>query len=516
MNRNLTALLPMVALLACNSSGAPTSSSSPAAAGAANNPYVTIGGCLSNKCGPTNDVFFSNDYVANLKLTFSEEDLKQYSSTPEQWEDLLWSKWTSQCGNFEWIPVNIVYEPGDGSRAWTLNQVGMRMRGSRSRGSNPLGGFKLDYEEFLPKGTDRRLGDMNQFDLLSNENDPSLMVQCMTYQLMRDFGIESPKCNHVRVSVNGQPYGLMESIERCGDSRYLKRHFANPDGPLFGASASSLVCGFSPSMGDLEYKGATFTGDYLKSYEILVGTEADAETTLLPMLKCGDNLQTPNDEDFKACIQDWIKLDEWLKLIAAESLTPTVEDFVGARRNFFLYFEPEAAAPNGGHMRIWGWDYDTALQRQSCYPGPKTTTAPACADPFKDVTSWFGPRGTRANLVQRLTRVFKDQYCTVMKEFLDTVYLPEKVDRMAAVIQPAIGEDPVVQRQAWDWPAEVATMRDFITTHRADMRVVVDSLCAATPGAGTAGAAGAPGAAGASSAVAGAGPATAGAGGATN
>ncbi|HEY5955375.1 MAG TPA: CotH kinase family protein [Polyangiaceae bacterium] len=508
MNRSLTTLISILALGACNSSDSPSSKTS------TNDGTKLIGGCISNQCGPSNEVFFSNENYAKLKLTFTKNDLAPYGSTPEQWEDLLWSKWKSQCGNYEWLPVNMVYEPGDGSKPWTLNKVGMRMRGSKSRGGNPLGGFKLDYEKLLPPKTDRRFSDMERLDLLSNENDPSMILQCLTYELMRDFGLNSPKCNHVQVYVNEKLYGLMESVEGCKDKRYLERHFTNPDGPLFAVSASNVVCGFPLSQGDLEYKGDTFDGEYLKQFEVLRGEPADAESKLIPMLKCGDEKATPNDEDFKACIKDWIDVEEWLKLIAAESLTPTVEDFVGARRNFFLYAEPSEFAGSNGRIHIWGWDYDTALNRQQCYPGPVVAGGPTCSDPFKIVTSWFGPRGTRPKLVTRLTRVFKDQYCGVMKKFLDDVYLPEKVTRMASVIEPAILADPTVNKQGWNWQGSVDEMHDFMAKHRAEM---LDAIGTACPGSSnTGGAAGAAGAAGAGVAEAGSSGAVAGAGGAAN
>lgn len=461
----------------------------------------TIGGCMGNKCGPSTDDFFSNEHFATLNLTFTKAELEPYAKdlglddiTPDHWEDLIWSKWKSQCGNYEWIPVNMEYVPGNGGPTWQLNKVGMRMRGSKKRGANPLGGFKLDYNEFLPEGGERRFADLNRYELLSNEKDSTGMVQCMTYQLMRDFGLEAPRCNHVKVTVNGKVYGMMESVERAKDKRYLTHHFDNPEGPLFGSSTGNAVCGYPLSLGDFEYKGETFTGEYLKIYEIIKGNEADAEKFLIPMLKCVDNVTTPNDEDFKACIKDWIDVEEWLKLTAAESLTPTVEDFVGARRNTFLYFEPNEFAKNGGRFRPWGWDYDTALQRQNCYD-PNPTGDPPCNDPFNSVAAWYGPNGRRAKFVARLTNVFREQYCGLMREFLDTVYLPEKVTHMASVIQSGMAGDPVMLAQGWDWPQEVAKMHDFMVKHRAELQTTVTSLCGAsnTPMQGIAGAAGAAG-----------------------
>lgn len=479
--------IAVLAVCGCNSS----SPSNPAPAPTQQDDSIAkviaeVGGCLSKKCGPANEDFFSNEKYAKVNITFSQADIQANSAT--DWQDLAWGKWKSQCGNYEWLPVNMTYEPGDGSKTWELNKVAMRMRGSKSRGSNPLGGFKLDYNEFLPKEVDRRFADMNRLELLSNEKDPTNILQCMAYKLERDFGLNAPKCNHIQVTIDGQVYGMMESVERCSDKRYLERHFANPEGPMFGASTGKAVCGFPSSQADFVYKGDIFNDDYKKTYDIVRGTEDDAAKYLFPMVKCMDSVETPNDDDFKTCLKEWIDVDEWLKLIAAESLMPAAETFVGARRNAFLYFEPNDFAPHGGYMHIWGWDYDTAFNRQSCYPAPASADAPVCGDPFKDVTAWYGPRGTRSKLVVRLTTVFKQRYCELMNEFLDKVYLPEKVTQMADVIKSGMVNDPVMAAQGWDWQAEVKVMYDFMVKRRAAMKPVVATMCSGdTPITGVAG-----------------------------
>ncbi|HMA94229.1 MAG TPA: CotH kinase family protein [Polyangiaceae bacterium] len=491
----------VLAVCSCNSS----SPSNPAPAPTQQDDTIAkviaeVGGCLSKKCGPANEEFFSNEKYAKVSITFSQADIQALEDAKD-WQDLAWNKWKSQCGNAEWIPVNMVYDPGDGGKTWELNKVAMRMRGSKSRGSNPLGGFKVDYNEFLPKEVDRRFADMNRLDLLSNEKDPTDILQCLAYKLERDFGLNAPKCNHVQVTIDGQIYGMMESIETAKDKRYLERHFANPEGPLFGASTGKAVCGYPSSQADFVYKGDAFNEDYKKTYEIERGTEDDAAKYLFPMVKCMDSVETPNDEDFEACIKEWIDVDEWLKLIAAESLMPAAETFVGARRNAYLYFEPNDFAPHGGYMHIWGWDYDTAFQRQPCYPAPASVDAPICGDPFKDVTAWYGPRGTRSKAVVRLTTVFKKRYCELMNEFLEKIYEPEKVTQMANVIKPGMANDPVMAAQGWDWQTEVQGMHDFMVKRRAAMKAVVASMCSGD--APITGVAGAPGVAGSPGGVAG-------------
>jgi spore coat protein CotH len=419
-------------------------------------------GCLAG-CGPSTDTFFDNQRIATVRITMDPDYMREHNYETDQWLDLLWDNWSNHCGPYDWAPVRMEYESPDNVGNDVLENVAMRLRGGRSRGRNQLAGFKLDFDK-LSEFNDRRFSDLARLEALSNEGDDSNMLQCISYQLMRDFGIEAPRCNHIRVYINGTYYGLMENAERPKDGRYLLHHFGTNKGHLYGASAS---CKQSHSKSDLEYHGVDFDPGYSSSYEILRGTQADAEEYLIPLFRCGDPDKTPNNDDFKQCISEWIDVEQWLRLIAAESLMPTVEDFVGTKRNFYLYFKPDADAPHGGRFHIWGWDLDVGLHTATCYPRD--------CDPFKAIAAWAGPTGTRPKIVLRLTHVFKREYCTLAKSFLANVYDPEKVTQMADVIAPFMQDDPVVA--ASTWRKEVAAMKSFMGQHRREASAAIEAAC---------------------------------------
>jgi spore coat protein CotH len=479
VNRSSAALVSLLALFACGGetpAGNSNTGGQGGTSGSTGGTPAAIGGCTSAECGPSTDDFFDNSKVAAVKLTFDAEDLKGYTDVdhprgyaPDEWLDLLWSLWNNHCGPYTWVPARMEYVSPDGNGDVVLERVAVRLRGSKSRGTNPLAGMKVDFTKSLPEDTNRRFAGLSRFNALSNEavkigHYQSKMLQSMSYKLIRDFGVEAPMCNQVQVFVNGELYGMVESVERGKDARFLKHHFGTSDGPLYSASAT---CGFTDSLADLQYYGDSFDTDkYTKAYDILRGTPVDAEANLIPMLKCGDPTQTPDDEAFKTCISEWIDVDQWLRLIAGESLMPTVEDFVGAKRNYYLYFQPDATAPHGGKMRVWGWDYDTSMQVQACLPSN--------CDPFTGVAGWYAG-GRRAKLVTRLTTVFKAEYCELLNTFLTDVYDPTKVDDMASVLDSYMMNDPVVSHE--DWQKEVVNMREFMVQHTADMHVLIDKAC---------------------------------------
>jgi spore coat protein CotH len=301
------------------------------------------------------------------------------------------------------------------------------------KGYNEQAGFKLDFQKWLGTATGaarRRFGDINRLNILSVEADPSHMVQCLAYKMLRDFGNPAPYCNHLKVVVNGTAYGTLENIEEPETGRFVAHHFgeaAVATAEAYQASPSMNDCSgtskYADSAAKLAYLGDSFSS-YPQMYKITRGSTATAEAHLIPMLKCGDATSTASDATFKTCISEWLDVNEWLRQIAAESLMPSVESSM-VMRNYLLYFVPDAAAPHGGRFQVASWDLDVSFQKAKCYP--------SSCDPFTSTASYYGPGGTRPKLYSRLTTVFKTEYCTAMKNFLTNVYKPTAVDQMATV-----------------------------------------------------------------------------------
>jgi spore coat protein CotH len=405
--------------------------------------------------------------LATVKVTIDAAAMGGGSTSA--WLDYFWSKW-NHCSPHNFIKSQFAYESPDSKGNVTCQNVGMRLRGSQPRGTNQIQGFKLDMQVLdTAATTHRRFADQNRINILSVESDPSHMIQCLSYKVLRDFGLPAPLCNHLKVYVNGAYYGLLENVEQINRG-FVRRHFGTNTGSLYAASPSMGDCttnAFKDSEARLAYSGDSFST--YKTQYLLDGTTtaADAEKNLIPMLKCGDATQTANDADFKKCIADWIDVNEWLKQIAAESLMPTLQSWVGYYRNYYLYFNPDASAPHGGKFAIWSWDLDSAFQRNKCYP--------SSCDPLTSVDSLFGPRNTRAKLVQRLTTVFRTEYCKALNDFASTALASSKVDAMAKVIEPAMSNEPSVT--STEWQAEVSTIREYFTQHATAIKSLVSTAC---------------------------------------
>lgn len=413
---------------------------------------VAATGC-PRACGPTYEQYFDEKKVATLRVKMPT--VPAFTAA-------------GHCKPFDWTNAQVVYESPDSMGNVTLDNVGFRLRGSRVQ---PVQGFKLDLQVLDTPGPQgkRRFADLNRVNILSNEGDHAHMLQCVAYKALRDFGVPAPRCNLMKVYLNDKYYGLLENVEQVNRG-FLRRHFGTNAGSLYGGSMSNdggtksgSMCtgGFEDSLAKLVYTDDKFSS-YSSQYQLTHATAQEAEQNLIPMLKCAASAA---DADFKTCISDWIDVTEWLKLIAAESVMPELESFVGYYRNYYLYFKADPSSSHQGRFLIWPWDLDTALNIQRC--------SPTSCDLLTSVANFY--RSSRAKMVTRLTTVFRAEYCTQLKAFVSNVFKPTLVDDFAKVAEPAMAMDPTDTTSAWQ--TAVSTLNSYIPTRAAAAQTSIDSIC---------------------------------------
>jgi hypothetical protein len=59
-----------------------------------------------------------------------------------------------------------------------------------------------------------------------------MMHERLAYRVFREAGVPSSRCNHARLSLNGEYYGLYANVENVDDIM-IARWFEDPTGPLF-------------------------------------------------------------------------------------------------------------------------------------------------------------------------------------------------------------------------------------------------------------------------------------------
>ncbi|NQW41639.1 MAG: CotH kinase family protein, partial [Cryomorphaceae bacterium] len=107
-------------------------------------------------------------------------------------------------------------------------EVGFRLRGNTSRTSAKKS-FKISFNSFV---SGARVQGVKELNLNGEHNDPSIMRARIAWELAQDAGMPAPRVNHVRLFINGQPYGLYANMEHYNDD-YVEHRFARDAGNLY-------------------------------------------------------------------------------------------------------------------------------------------------------------------------------------------------------------------------------------------------------------------------------------------
>ena len=68
------------------------------------------------------------------------------------------------------------------------------------------------------------------------------MKDYLAYTLMADFGVASPLCSYVYITVNGEEWGLYLAVEAVEES-FLQRNYGSAYGELYKPDSQNLQAG---------------------------------------------------------------------------------------------------------------------------------------------------------------------------------------------------------------------------------------------------------------------------------
>lgn len=115
-----------------------------------------------------------------------------------------------------------------------IGNIGIRTKGNTSLSQvastdSDRFSFKLEFDHYVSGQT--WLG-LDKLCLNNNVSDATLMKEYLTYDWMRQLGVDTPLCSYVKVSVNGEYWGLYLGVEAIEES-YAARCFGSNYGQLY-------------------------------------------------------------------------------------------------------------------------------------------------------------------------------------------------------------------------------------------------------------------------------------------
>ena len=146
-----------------------------------------------------------------------------------------WDTFIEGCEDEEYEPCAVVI---DGE---SYKNVAIRAKGNTSLSAvRQLGSqrysFKIEFDHYDSGKTYHGLDKLCLNNLIQ---DNTMMKDYLAYRLMGNFGVVSPLCSYVYITVNGEDWGLYLAVEGVEDA-FLERNYGKEAGELYKPDSMSF------------------------------------------------------------------------------------------------------------------------------------------------------------------------------------------------------------------------------------------------------------------------------------
>ncbi|MDB5386242.1 MAG: hypothetical protein JWM11_1888 [Planctomycetaceae bacterium] len=312
-------LLAVCLALLC---GRPCDAQSPKPSTDSAQPAKTQGKTAKSKQKPdASDAFFLSAAVSRLKIDISPPELTKLRENQRAYV---------RCDVLE--NDKIVYR-----------SVGIKLKGAAGsfREFDDRPALTLNVDRF---NKDQSFHDLEKIHLNNSVQDESYLNELLCAELCQKIGIPAPRVTHARVWLNGRDVGLYV-VKEGFDKRFLKRHFADPNGNLYDG-------GFLQDVDvDLEKDSGTGPDDRSDLHALKEAcTEVDPEIRWQRMVTV-------------------LNVDRFIDFMALELMTGHWDGYTLQKNNYRLYFDPQTKKANffpHGMDQMFGDPAASILDRPGC------------------------------------------------------------------------------------------------------------------------------------------------------
>jgi len=333
-------------------------------------------------------------------------------------------------------------------RVWP--EVTLQLHGGYAR-RVPKKSYRLTFpdDDELPVGffPEREPERYRRLVFLASWIDPTFMRNKLTMDLVRALGGLAPHNHWAVLWINGVEHGLYVVSERI-DRQYLRREGLDREGN--GYKAFSHAANWRAKE------------DPLAGFEHKINPENPTDD-LGRLLEVVTHTPTTH-ADFRREVEPWLSLGDFKSWSVVHTLAMNADTFT---KNYYLYHDVDAALCTPQHpFRIISWDADATWGMN--WDGQWREER----DPRWHGWDRFSPRLMD---VPEHRRSYLGRYRRALAGPLSAAAIHQRLDRMLGQIEDQARVDLQRWRPDLDLPAEVARLRDFVTTRVEEMSRVVEA-----------------------------------------
>lgn len=315
--------------------------------------------------------------------------------------------------------------------------VGIRAKGNTSLSSvsaygNDRYSFKIEFDHYDSGKTYYGLDKLSLNNIIQ---DNTYMKDYLVYQMMGYFGVDSPLCSYVYITVNGEDFGLYLAVEGVEES-FLSRNYGSDYGELYKPDTTQTQGGGDGEMPDM--RNASEPPD---------GTEV-----------------SDRREDENENIEDVVDVDEVIRYFVVHNFVCNFDSYTGSMiHNYYLYEE-------NGKMSMIPWDYNLAFGGFSAGGGQgdgSNGNATELVNYPIDTPVSGGTVDSRPMLAwifanKEYTEQYHEYFSEFITECFDSGYVEALVRSTVEMISPYVEKDPTKFCTYDEYETGVETLLEFL------------------------------------------------------
>lgn len=298
----------------------------------------------------------------------------------------------------------------------SLGEVGIRKKGFFGSSDGLRPSLKIKFDAYQDQ---RPVAGLDRLTLNNNKQDPSQAIQVLAYRLCRKAGVPAPRCNHAKVTVNGQSLGIYSHIEAIRKP-FLRRVFGK-SGLLYEGAAADFFVGH---LERFQPKGK------VKGVAALVPIAEAIATDPIDLV----------------ALEKHLDLEAFLKFWAMESLISFWDGYAHAQNNFYVHQDRQT-----GRFQFIPWGMDAGF----------TTRTPIA--PFFIRIKTVLHNSILTNRLYRLPKVRK-RYREVFEALLAEVWIEDEINAELDRIEALVAEH-LHPRQS-KFPNGIKKLRSWVKARR--------------------------------------------------
>ncbi len=444
-------------------------------------------------------------------------ETRLFDSTKVHTVDIVMDDWDGFIANAtseEYADAAVVI---DGE---VYKNVGIRAKGNTSLSTvASLGSerysFKIEFDHYDSSITYHGLDKLSLNNLIQ---DSTMMKDYLTYTMMNRFGVDSPLCSYVYITVNGEDWGLYLAVEGVEDS-FLERNYGSDHGELYkpdsmsfgggrgngrdfdmgdfkkreetgalevpegfdasdmpgGFDASDMPEDFDPSdmfagggdgrfsvggsgMGSSDVK-LQYIDDEPDSYPN-IWNNAKTEITKADQERLIRSLKKLSDGEQ---IESVVDMEQVMRYFVVHNYVCNDDSYTGMMvHNYYLYEED-------GQMAMIPWDYNLAFGTFHAADADSAVNTPI----DNPVSGGASDRPMISWIFE--SEEYTARYHQLFTEFLNTVDIPKIIDEAYDLIESYVEKDPTAFYTDEAFENGVETLRKFCDLRSESISMQLDS-----------------------------------------